>query len=182
MILQNDDIVDEYVDDDDAGFELYECEHEFFKETCKKLSEQYDYPKRAVFKSNSKVIEKIENENLSQILKSIKTNESNKKSKTGEQIYEVDATNLRKTLLGDVKFMESGNDYYPLQYNNIVLDCFNLKVIVDRERTGFEESKEFKIIVNSLIAGRYQVISYLGSAAFSKAIKVNLAYLVSRYY
>ena len=83
--------------------------------------------------------------------------------------------------MGDVKFMESANNYYPLQYNNVVLDCFNLKVVVDRERTGFEESKEFKIIVNSLIAGRYQVISYLGSAAFSKAIKVFLFYLVFGY-
>jgi len=30
-----------------------------------------------------------------------------------------------------------------------------LKVIFDRERTGFEETKEFAIIIDSLIAGRY---------------------------
>ena len=36
----------------------------------------------------------------------------------------------------------------------MIYDCFNLKVIVDRERTGFEETKEFKIVINSLIAGK----------------------------
>lgn len=49
-----------------------------------------------------------------------------------------------------------------------------MKVIFDRERTGFEESKEFPIIINSIIAGRYQVLEFLGQAAFSKAIHVRL--------
>ncbi len=42
---------DEYVDDDDPGFDLYECEAEYFNETCKKLSDQYGFPKRAVCKT-----------------------------------------------------------------------------------------------------------------------------------
>ena len=46
-----------------------------------------------------------------------------------------------------------------------------MKVIVDRERTGFEESKDFKIVINNLIAGRYQILAYLGNAVFSKAVK-----------
>jgi hypothetical protein len=164
-------MIDEYVDDDDPGFDLYECEQEFFKETCKKLSEQYDFPKRAIYKSKRRPSEqKKVDENNSQNLKAVKSND--KKGK-GEQIFELDEQAGRKTLLhSEVKFLESGDTYYPLQYNNVVFDCFNLKVIVDRERTGFEENKEFKIVVNSLIAGRYQVLSYLGSAAFSKAIKV----------
>jgi len=45
-----------------------------------------------------------------------------------------------------------------------------LKVIFDRERTGFEETKEFGIIINSVIAARYEIVEYLGSAAFSKTI------------
>jgi hypothetical protein len=179
LIIPNDDsninqtsLIDEYVDDDDPGFDLYECEPEYFRETCKKLSEQYDFPRRATYKSKKKPVDiKRTDDNASQNLKSIKTT-TDKKGK-GEQCFEVDQVNTRKTLLpSEVKFMESGDSYYPLQYNSIVYDCFNLKVIVDRERTGFEESKEFKIVVNSLIAGRYQVLSYLGSAAFSKAIKV----------
>jgi len=53
----------------------------------------------------------------------------------------------------------------------VIFDCFDLKIIYDRERTGFEETKEFPIVINSIIAGRYQILEYLGSAAFSKAIQ-----------
>ena len=52
----------------------------------------------------------------------------------------------------------------------MIYDCFNLRVIYDRERTGFEETKEFPIVINSIIGGRYQILEYLGSAAFSKAV------------
>ncbi|KAJ4455623.1 putative Serine/threonine-protein kinase ppk5 [Paratrimastix pyriformis] len=47
----------------------------------------------------------------------------------------------------------------------------NLKVYCNPHRTGFEESKEFPVVIGSMIAGRYQVIEYLGSAAFSKALQ-----------
>ena len=50
-------------------------------------------------------------------------------------------------------------------------DCYNLKVVFDREKTGFEESREFPIVPNSVIAGRFQVMEFLGQAAFSKAIR-----------
>ena len=45
-------------------------------------------------------------------------------------------------------------------------------MVFDREKTGFEETKEFQIAVNTIVAGRYQIQEYLGSAAFSKAIQV----------
>ena len=190
-------MIDEYVDDDDPGFDLYECEFEFFKDTCKKLSEQYDFPRRAIYKSKFKnnegamkeldknkqeeielAQEKI-NEDLNNI-KSIKSKELDSKQnvKKGESIYELENEKnkiVKKGLLPtNFQFMEGGDKYYPIQFNNVILDCFNLKVIVDRERTGFEESREFKVIANSLVAGRYQVIEYLGEAAFSTAIKVNI--------
>ena len=47
-------------------------------------------------------------------------------------------------------------------------------MVFDREKTGFEETKEFQIAINSIVAGRYQIQEYLGSAAFSKAIQVGL--------
>ena len=47
----------------------------------------------------------------------------------------------------------------------------NLKVIHERGRTGFEEHKDFPIRLHSLIAARYQVKEFLGSAAFSKAVQ-----------
>lgn len=208
-------MVDEYVDDDDPGFDLYECEMEFFKDTCKKLSEQYDFPRRAIYKSKFKNNEsamrelernKNENENNDLVnnnnkndknenennleennnneinnIKSVKSKEIGPKQHVpkGESIFELESdknkTAPKKGLLpSNFKFMEGGDKYYPIQFNNVILDCFNLKVIVDRERTGFEESREFKVIANSLVAGRYQVIEYLGEAAFSTAIKVNL--------
>ena len=206
MIIQQDDSninlnigeIDEYVDDDDPGFDLYECYQEFFKETCKKLSEQYDFPKRAIAKkkkSNDKDIGKPKDikptNDINSQIKGIKTKEGEITTAIkGEKLFEVENSIQQKGLLPfEVKFMESGENYYPMQYNNLIYDCFNLKVIVDRERTGFEETKEFKIVINSLIAGkyitilkRYQILEYLGSAAFSKAVKVCFAIkLVSRY-
>ena len=51
------------------------------------------------------------------------------------------------------------------------LASMSLKVIHTRGRTGFEEHKDFPIRLHSLIAARYQVKEYLGSAAFSKAVQ-----------
>jgi hypothetical protein len=204
-------MLDEYVDDDDPGFDLYECEQEYFKETCAKLSEQYDFPRRAILHSKFKNYETFGKDYRAesqtqltgggQIIRSIKMNDNDqvfKKSAKGEKLYEINniepsptntqfalsphslqsiqsqqakVINNSSLLPPNVKFMDSGNSYYPVQYGNVIYDCFNLKIIVDRERTGFEESKDFKVVVNSLIASRYQVLEYLGSAAFSKAIK-----------
>ena len=76
----------------------------------------------------------------------------------------------------------SNDTYYPVEYDGVVYDNFNLRVrlglkaqmVFDREKTGFEETKEFQIVINSIVAGRYQIQEYLGSAAFSKAIQVLL--------
>ncbi|KAH0451900.1 hypothetical protein IEQ34_019199 [Dendrobium chrysotoxum] len=48
----------------------------------------------------------------------------------------------------------------------------NLKPSISR-LTGFEEDKNFHVVLNSVIAGRYHVTEYLGSAAFSKAIQAH---------
>lgn len=44
-----------------------------------------------------------------------------------------------------------------------------MKVVHRRRRTGFEDSKDFAIRRNDLVAGRYQITEFLGSAAFSSA-------------
>ncbi|KAG4172541.1 hypothetical protein ERO13_A11G001900v2 [Gossypium hirsutum] len=51
-------------------------------------------------------------------------------------------------------------------------ETFNLKIVHRKNRTGFEEDKNFHVL-NSVIAGRYHVAEYLGSAAFSKAIQAH---------
>ena len=71
-----------------------------------------------------------------------------------------------------VKFMSSGDHFYPVEFQGVIYDSFNMRVVFDREKTGFEETKDFPIVIDSIIAGRYQVVEYLGSAAFSKAIQV----------
>lgn len=52
-------------------------------------------------------------------------------------------------------------------------ETFNLKIVHRKHRTGFEEDKNFHVVLNSVLAGRYHVTEYLGSAAFSKAIQAH---------
>ena len=61
---------------------------------------------------------------------------------------------------------------YPLEDGDKTYDCYNLKIIYDREKTGYEQERELPIVINEVLAGRYQVIGVLGQAQFSKAIKV----------
>ncbi|KAJ9512538.1 hypothetical protein QJQ45_018951 [Haematococcus lacustris] len=79
---------------------------------------------------------------------------------------------------------------YDEEYINSKYEIFDLRVYHRRHRTGFEESKDFPIRMNDLIAGRYQarafgaislhavshalvpfVVDFLGSAAFSRAVQ-----------
>ncbi|GLU18405.1 hypothetical protein SLE2022_347090 [Rubroshorea leprosula] len=52
-------------------------------------------------------------------------------------------------------------------------ETFNLKIVHRKNRTGFEEDKNFHVVLNSIIAGCDHVTEYLGSAAFSKAIQAH---------
>jgi len=70
----------------------------------------------------------------------------------------------------DVIYPSSKDSFYPKRCSNTIYDIMQMKIIFDRERTGFEETKEFPIVIGSMIAGRYKVIEFLGSAAFSKVV------------
>lgn len=50
-----------------------------------------------------------------------------------------------------------------------VFGIINLSLLL--VRTGFEEGKNFHVVLNSVVAGSYLVTEYLGSAAFRKAIQ-----------
>ena len=66
--------------------------------------------------------------------------------------------------------LESDPDIDPYERSAVEeakYETLHLKVVHERGRTGFEEHKDFPIRINSLIAARYQVREYLGSAAFS---------------
>lgn len=135
---------DEYEDDDDPGFELYECNEEDLAYVSKQLAEKYGFPQRAACPK-----------------KPIK-----QKTPRGSK-----ASGGISLLPADIVFPTSDEGLYPMKCVNVTFDCYHLKVIYDRERTGFEETKDFPVIIDSVIAGRYQVMEYLGSAAFSKALQ-----------
>ncbi|MCQ2818105.1 MAG: DYRK family dual specificity protein kinase [archaeon] len=180
--------IDEYTGEEDAGYDLYECLEKYFKDTCENLSSNYNYPKRAVYKSKysdyfTKPLDFINVPNVhNEKIKMITEKKDNSKKDQSKRKYIInkkinqDTIWEKSKLSNNIQFplsdsSEDSEHYYPVYFNNEFFDCFDLKVVVDRERTGFEESKEFKILVNSIIAGRYQVISYLGNATFSKAIE-----------
>mmetsp|Transcript_57401 Transcript_57401/g.134606 ORF Transcript_57401/g.134606 Transcript_57401/m.134606 type:complete len:730 (-) Transcript_57401:79-2268(-) len=71
----------------------------------------------------------------------------------------------------NVKYAASADPFYPVELDGVIYDSFNLRVVFERDKTGFEESKEFPIRMNSVIAARYQILEYLGSAAFSRAVQ-----------
>ena len=171
--------IEEYQDDDDPGYDLYECDIEYFKDTCQKLSEDNDFPHRGVYKSKyrnykqvkipfAKPPKKIENAKIKLITYSPGEGYKLNNNPTQEDIWK--HSKLSKQL-NFPKTKSDDDKYYPVYYNGQFIDSYSLKVVVDRERTGFEESKDFKIVINNLIAGRYQILGYLGNAAFSKAVK-----------
>lgn len=147
-------IVDEYKNDDDPGFDLYEVGDPEFENVCAHLGVEFDFPNRAVKfgakKRKTGMAKKVE-----------PTEEEKKVGREKGYIY----------LPDNLIHPNHDDSFYPVGHHNTIYDCFNLKVIYDRERTGFEETKEFPIIIGSIIAGRYIIKEYLGSAAFSKAIQ-----------
>jgi serine/threonine protein kinase len=50
-------------------------------------------------------------------------------------------------------------------------ETFDLQIVHRRNRTGFEEDKNYHVDLNSVIAGHYHVIEKLGSASFSNAVQ-----------
>lgn len=207
----NPEFKDDYVDDDDPGFDTYVVNEENFVASCQELARLNDFPERAIAPDSKHDMAHRERvrkelaakkEEIRQAMKSkgdknkMKNNDSAlllqdlaKKKKRGEDISEEDLEKLKKDKTKEsdddqsedegtssvlpkfVKFPISNDDFYPAEFDKVVYDCYNLKVVFDREKTGFEETKDFPIIINSIIAGRYQVVEYLGSAAFSKAIQ-----------
>ena len=170
--------IEEYQDDDDPGYDLYECDIEYFRDTCQKLSEDNDFPHRGVYKSKYrnykqtkipfvKPAKKIENAKIK--LMTYTPGEGYKLNNNPNQDEIWKHSKLSRQL--NFPKSKSDDDYYPVYYNGQFIDSYSLKVVVDRERTGFEESKDFKIVINNLIAGRYQILGYLGNAVFSKAVK-----------
>ncbi|CAL9051562.1 unnamed protein product [Musa banksii] len=68
---------------------------------------------------------------------------------------------------------EDGMDDELQLYNSCEdeMEVFDLRIVHRKNRTGFEENKDLSIVLNSVIAGRYYIMEYLGSAAFSDVVQ-----------
>ncbi|KAI3964815.1 hypothetical protein MKW92_006624 [Papaver armeniacum] len=88
------------------------------------------------------------------------------KEMTGEELHdpEVAGDGENSATPKELSIYEHVEDEY---------EVFNLRIIHRKNRTGFEENKDMPIVLNSVIAGRYYVTEYLGSAAFSKVIQAH---------
>ena len=133
--------IDEFESEDDPGYEAYECGEEDFTQTCKNLATKHGFPERSVYPKKS------ENPNTSR--------------QEDENPYFPES----------IKFPKGCDSFYPKSHDGVLHDAFTLKVISDRNSTGFEEVKEFPIVMGGVVAGRYKIIEFLGSAAFSKAVQ-----------
>ncbi|GAV64902.1 Pkinase domain-containing protein [Cephalotus follicularis] len=89
--------------------------------------------------------------------------------------YELEAVEVvEEPLVSKATADEVGNAVDELlMYNNLEdeYEVFNLRIIHRKNRTGFEEHKDLPIVLNTVIAGRYYVTEYIGSAAFSKVVQ-----------
>lgn len=47
--------------------------------------------------------------------------------------------------------MPSNDEFYPAEFDGVIYDCYGLRVVFDREKTGFEETKDFPIVINSIV-------------------------------
>jgi len=214
---------DEYIDEDDPGFDLYEIYEDYFENSCKELATRFGFPARSILAEPNYVEPKREEHDMSRedvdistesrrskrppkdsgqdndesltqghkeklripnrrdllkeekkgLTKTASEGELRKSSSTAnlDEIIKKVEPGHSNLLPKRLKFPPSDDPYYPVECEGIIYDCFSLQVIFDRERTGFEETKDFPIVIGSVIAGRYVVQAYLGSAAFSKAIQ-----------
>lgn len=133
--------LDEFEEEDDPGYEAYECGEEDFSQVSKKLAGKYGFPERSMYP---------------------------KKSELGNQSQIEDK---KPYFPENIRFPKGCDNNYPKEHDGVLHDAFVLKVISDRNSTGFEESKEFPIVMGGIVAGRYKIVEFLGSAAFSKAVQ-----------
>jgi hypothetical protein len=64
---------------------------------------------------------------------------------------------------------KAGSDASTITHPPMPFEAFSLRVVYQPGKTGFEAQRDFVPALGSVIAGRYQVQAYLGSAAFSTA-------------
>lgn len=73
---------------------------------------------------------------------------------------------------GGSSYLDACHMYaYSEDYINERYDIIDLRIFHKRGTTGFESSKELHMEQGDVVAGRYQVVSVVGTAAFSQAVE-----------
>lgn len=169
--FQESDSEDEYSDDDDSGY---------LKIPVREAEAQWDEKMRAVlslFSDEVDVFYDSEEEEEESVEMSYENIDSNKGSK---EIFDLELENECLAPYLRVPSLSRSVAQVTYDYSDVNLvesnpDCnlsfFNLKVVFRQKHTGFEPTHEFPIRKHDIIAGRYEILKYLGSAAFSRAVK-----------
>lgn len=66
---------------------------------------------------------------------------------------------------------QANDKFYPTELDGIIYECFTLRVVYERDHTGFEERRELPLRADSVVAARYRVLGHLGAATSSCAVK-----------
>ncbi|KAL9684437.1 hypothetical protein QQ045_021875 [Rhodiola kirilowii] len=118
---------------------------------------------------NNAVVVKSENSSPSTIYGYTEIDPLNQEGDRIDNVREEDHV----ALMDDEEVAAVQEQVRQIQAQEDEFETFNLKIVHRKNRTGFEEDKNFHVVLNSVIAGRYHVTEYLGSAAFSKAIQAH---------
>ena len=73
-----------------------------------------------------------------------------------------------------VLFPKSEDKIYPMEYDGIYFDTMNIKVVFDREKTGFCDgtNRKIELKVGKVLLGRFEIVAILGSGVFATVVKV----------
>jgi hypothetical protein len=96
-------------------------------------------PKAKIQKDDSEILLK----KMQEKKEKAKAAESGKDSKLETTEDDEDDGRKVSVLPKWIRFMPSNDEFYPAEFDNVIYDCYNLRMVFDREKTGFEESKDF---------------------------------------
>ena len=71
-----------------------------------------------------------------------------------------------------VKFPQTNQALYPLEYNGTIFDCLDIKVVRSRESIEEEEKGDEDWAPGEVLMGRWQVEAFLGNGVFARVLRV----------
>ncbi|KAK4761999.1 hypothetical protein SAY87_029883 [Trapa incisa] len=178
----------------DFDFELQNDSHPFHEKLHE--SEQFLGPSEDKFVVNSDTAEELSSSNLFEAEEPNHSLEKKDSSDNGQSQKYTDLSPFESKNLRNISIPEkpapTGNDLpmkdvafiEEVEDKTLIMEgledqeeeeenyeVFELRIVHRKNRTGFEENKDFPIVLNAVVAGRYHVTEYLGSAAFSKVVR-----------